>query len=50
MLNVSSPPLAQQYGMGVRGAAWATVGSQILGALALLYTLRTVSKARPSCC
>lgn len=30
--------------MGVRGAAWATAVAQILGALALLYTLRAVSK------
>ncbi len=40
------PPVPQQYGMGIRGAAWATTGSQILGTLALLYTLRTVSKVQ----
>jgi Na+-driven multidrug efflux pump len=30
--------------MGVRGAAWATAFSQILGAAALLITLQLVSK------
>lgn len=43
-------PVPQQYGMGIRGAAWATTGSQILGTLALLYTLRTVSKVRRTFC
>jgi hypothetical protein len=34
----------QKCGMGVRGAAWATAGSQWLGAVALLATLQLVSE------
>lgn len=38
--------LITQYGMGIRGAAWATAGSQVAGSAVLLWTLQTFSVVR----
>lgn len=38
--------LITQYGMGIRGAAWATAGSQVAGGVVLLWTLQTFSVVR----
>ncbi len=39
--------LITRFGLGIRGAAWATAASQIAGALALLWTLQTFSAVHP---